>query len=163
AELAGLRIERFGEFGVLRDAVALRVGGGQLVARLAVAGLAGEVVVLGRLGRVLLHALAAGEHHGGVEAAERVPPLAAQLRELAALDEVLVDALSGEVEAAEQRARAGAVLGGVNVVLVLLAVAGLAEDLRGLGLVLRRADAVAVRAADVQAAAEVRGLARRAV
>ena len=101
------------------------------------------------------------QERDGQDEAERVAALAAELRELAPAAEVLLDAVPREIERAEQRTGARPVLGGVDVGGHGLAVAGFAEHLRGFRLVLPDADAVPVRPAHVDAAAEVRGLAGR--
>src|ERR1700730_17980965 len=104
AELAGLLVELLGAARVARHAVALRVGGGELVAALTVARLAGPVVVLGGLRGIRGHAGAARIHAPRVEAAEGVAPLAAELRELTTPREVYLDSATRQIQTPEQRA-----------------------------------------------------------
>src|SRR2546423_697696 len=149
--------------GVAVDAVPLLVELGQLVAALAVVRLAGGVVEARRSREIGLDAEARRVDPGGVEAAEGVVPLAGLLRELAPRGEVLLHAVADEVERSEESAGASLILIGVDIVVVGLAMAGILENLRGACGIFLHADAVAVRAPEVDAGSAVRGLAARAV
>src|SRR5262249_24771333 len=100
---------------VARDAVALRVRGGQEGAAFAGPAVARLLEELRGLFRIGLDSGARRVNGGGVEAAERIPVLAPELRELASGFEILLDPVAGEKERAEKRTGPRAILLGMNV------------------------------------------------
>src|SRR5262245_24362649 len=110
-EIAGALLEPRRLLRIAGDAVAFLVRRGQLVAALAVPEVTAALVIRRGLGRI-------GRDDRRVEAAERVPAVAAQDREVPSVLQILRDAVARDVQPAQQRARASAILRGVRVVLV---------------------------------------------
>src|SRR5262249_19698644 len=142
---------------------ALLVRQAEITAPLAIAGDAGPIEEDGGSRHIAFRAGAGRVDNRGVEAAEGVAALAAELGQLAPFYEILLQAFAREIQRSQERTGPRGVTLGVHILAVRLSVTRFLEDRRRARLVLRDSDSVAIGAPDVHASVQVGVLTSRPV